>query len=151
MEVSCQCSSTAPNNNIIGTNNEIAFTAERDRRFYLNVAESAPCNGIINGWRYCFYNPDNIRNNRSYKTTFAVYRAVGTGYLRVPSVTTVSWGGSNINTSQNFNCYNMSVNSFTVQAGDIVAACVYEQSGGGSTKQLDIVGGNASGYILSWK
>ena len=42
MEVNCQC--TAP----IGINSETAFTAYRNRRFYLNTADPAPCNGTIN-------------------------------------------------------------------------------------------------------
>ena len=146
VEVNCQC--TAP----VGTNNEIAFTAERKESFYLNTAHPAPCNGTINSWRYCFYNPStSIYNNRIYSTSFAVYRAVGTGdsahYLRVSNITTVSWHGSEINRSQNFNCYNVSVNAFTIEAGDIVGACVYDPEDT-QIRQLDIVGRVATGYSL---
>ena len=83
VEVNCQCDSTAANNTIIGTNRETAFIVERDWRFYLNADNPAPCNGTINSWRYCFYNPDRISNRHEYKTTFAVYRAVGTDYQKV--------------------------------------------------------------------
>ena len=150
VELNCQCDSIAPNNIIIGTNNETAFIPERDERFYLNVADPAPCNGIINGWRYCIYNPDDIENYRYYITTFAVYRAVGTGYQKVmSSETRVSRRGNKINRSQDFNCYNVSVNSFTVQAGDFVAACIYDPGlNGGLYRQLDLIGRNVAGSLM---
>ena len=104
---------------VIGTNDERAYTAERSRRFYLNTAAPAPCNGIINGWRYCFYNPSDIRNSRTYITTFAAYRATATGYQRVSNVTVVSWSGRDINALlESFNCFNINVNDFTIEAGD---------------------------------
>ena len=146
VEVNCQCASAALNNSIIGTNNERGFTAERDRTFYLNTDDPAPCNGTINGWRYCFYNPDSIRSIFDYRATFAVYRADGTDYQRVSSVITVSWRGRDINRSQDFNCYNVSVDSFTVQAGDIVAACIYEPRD--RPRQLDLVGRDVAGHFL---
>ena len=147
VEVNCQCDSTA-SNNIIGTNDELAYTAERDKRFYLNVANPAPCNGRINSWRYCLYNPGNIDNNREYKTTFAVYREVGTGYQKVTSSeTTISLRGREMNRSQNFNCYDIIVDSFTVQAGDFVAACIYDPNGGST--QLDLIGEDVDGS-LKW-
>lgn len=133
---------------IVGTNNERAFTVERDERFYLNTAHPAPCDGTINSWRYCFYNPGGIRDDRIYSTTFAIYRAVDTGYQRVSNVTTVSWSGREIKNlgSQSFNCYNVSVNSFTIEAGDFVAACVYDPAGG--ARQLDVIGKNVAGYLM---
>jgi hypothetical protein len=103
-------------------------------------------------WRYCFYNPGTIRNRRTYSTTFAAYRATETGYQRVSNVTVtvVSWSGRDINAlSRSFNCFNISVtNNFTIEARDVVGACVYDPAGGGSTRQLDIVGWNAAGYSL---
>ena len=133
---------------IIGTDDETVYTAERGRRFYLNTAAPAPCNGTINGWRYCFYNPGNIRNGRTYIATFAAYRTTDTGYQRVSNVTVVSWSGRDINAlSQSFNCFNISVSDFTIEAGDIVGGCVYDPAGG-PTRQLDIVGRNAAGYSL---
>ena len=138
--MNCQC--------IVGTNIETAFTVERYERFYLNTAHPAPCNGTINSWRYCFYNPGNIGDNYIYKTTFAIYRAVDTGYQRVSNVTTVSWSGREINDlgSPSFNCYNVSINSFTIEAGNFVAACVYESAD--ETRQLDVVGRRAADYSL---
>jgi hypothetical protein len=138
VEVNCQCTNTAPL--IFGTNDETAYTAERDERFYLNTADPAPCNGTVNGWRYCFYNPNDVRNQRTYSTTFAVYRAVGTGYEIVSgSITTVSRSGRDINTSQRLNCHDVSVNSFQIEAGDFAAACIYDPSGP-SRRQLDLIG-----------
>ena len=145
VKVNCQCTSTAPI--ILGTNDETAYTAERDERFYLNTADPAPCNGTINGWRYCIYNPDSISNNRNYRTTFAVYRAVNTDYQIVSgSVTRVSQRGRNINRSQRFNCYNVRVNSFPIEAGDFVAACIYDPSGG--SRQLDLIGKDVDGSLM---
>jgi hypothetical protein len=70
------------------------------------------------------------------------------GYRRVSNVAVVSWRGSDIDTlSQSFNCFNISINDFTIEAGDIVGACVYDPAGIFSS-QLDIVGQNASGYLL---
>ena len=145
MEVNCQCTSTAPI--ILGTNDETPYTADRSMRLYLNTAAPAPCNGTINGWRYCFYNPDNVNDNQDYKTTFAVYRAVGMGYQRVSNVIVVSRSGRNIGAlSQSFNCFNINVGDFTIEAGDIVGGCVYDPTRG--DRQLDIVGQNAAGYSL---
>ena len=145
MKVNSLCTEQVP---IIGTSNETAYNAARGRRFYLNTAAPAPCNGTINGWRYCFYNPSDIRNDRTYITTFAAYRATATGYQRVSNVTVVSWSGRDINDlSQRFNCFNISVNDFIIEAGDIVGGCIYDPVGG-STRQLDIVGRNAAGYSL---
>ena len=147
MKVNSLCTEQVP---IIGTNSETAYTADRNTSFYLNTADPAPCNGTINKWRYCFYNPDNIANGRTYITTFAAYRATATGYQRVSNVNVVPWSGSDINAlSQNFNCFNINISDFTIEAGDIVGGCVYDPaSGGGSTRQLDIVGQNAAGYSL---
>ena len=145
MEVNCQCDSTVAYN-IIGTNNERNFTPVRYWRFYLNTADPAPCNGTINSWRYCFYNPGSINNGHEYKTTFAVYREVGTDYQKVmSSETTVSWHGRDMHRSQNFNCYNVSVDGFIVQAGDLVAACIYNPSG--LARQFDLDGRSVSGSL----
>ena len=147
MKVNSLCTEQVP---IIGTNSEIAYTADRSAKFYLNTAAPAPCKGTINKWRYCFYNPGNIVNGRTYTTTFAAYRATDTGYQRVSDVTVVSWSGHNISDlSQSFNCFNINASDFTIEAGDIVGGCVYDPTvGGGSTRQLDIVGLNAPGYSL---
>ena len=144
MDVNCLCNEHEA---VIGTNDERAYTAERDRRFYLNTADPAPCNGTINGWRYCIYNPDSINNNHDYKITFAVYRATNTGYQLVSgSITTVSHRGSEINRSQRVNCYDISVNSFPIEAGDLVAACIYNPSG--LPRQLDLIGKNVAGSLM---
>ena len=64
------------------------------------------------------------------------------------NVTVVSWIGYDINIlSRSFNCFNIRVSDFTIEAGDIVGGCVYDPTGTGSRK-LDIVGRNAAGYSL---
>ena len=150
VEVNSLCSEQAP---IIGTNNETPYTPDRNRRFYLNTAHPAPCSGTIRSWKYCFYNPNNINNDRDYRTTFAVYRAVGTGtgsgYQKVSNVTILTWHGDQIIRSPTFNCYNVNANDFTIRAGDFVAACVYDPGERrGSIRQLDVTGRDDAGYSL---
>ena len=144
MEMNCQVCTP------IGTNNQRRFTAVRDSRFYLNTAHPAPCGGTINRWRYCYYRPSNT-NDRDYRATFAVYRIVGTGdsisYKRVSNVFTVSRNRNQIR-SRAFRCINFNVNGFTIEAGDFVAACVYDPADTNQVRrQLDIVGGT-TGYSL---
>ena len=146
MEVKCQCP-------LVGANNETlrAFTARTESRgLYLNVAHPAPCNGTINGWRYCFYMPNDI-GDYIYSAAFAVYRATDTrdnvDYQRVSDVTTVSWHGKEISELSRFNCYNISVEAFTITAGDIVAACIYGPRSS-PRRQLGIIGSDAAGYSL---
>ena len=104
------------------------LTADRERRFYLNTAHPAPCNGTVNSWRYCFYNPSSINTSLSYSMAFAVYREVVKGdsmsYQRVSDVTRVTWSGMDIIRLPDFNCYNVSVNNFTIQVGTYVSILI---------------------------
>jgi hypothetical protein len=82
----------------------------------------------------------------------SVYRATDTGsslsYQKVSNVTIVTWHGDQIIRSPAFNCYNVSINEFPINVGDIVAACVYDPGGRfGSIRQLDIVG-RTNGHSL---
>lgn len=83
---------------------------------------------------------------------FAVYWIVGTGdsisYKRVSNVFTVSRNRKQIR-SRAFRCINFDVNGFPIEAGDFVAACVYDPADTDNQvrRQLDIVGGTI-GYSL---
>ena len=126
----------------------------RMRKFFLNIANPAPCTGYITSWRVCYYGPDdNIdaesRVQRSYWATYAVYRKMGNGrnerYIRVSEMfkavraTTVpsrSSGDDNYLDADvvdgriqqdDFMCFSDAVDNppLLVQAGDFVGACVF--------------------------
>ena len=152
LEVDSQCRP-------IGTNNETAFTAARDRRFYLNIDCPAPCNGTITSWRYCYYRPNTNDSNR-YHVTWAVYRRMGSGndthYVAVPSSvrTAVRSGDQITSNNDSFSCLNQSVwpnVTVAIEAGDVVGACIYEPGDNADEnifrRQLDIVG-QMNGYSL---
>ena len=137
--------------------------------FYLNTANPAPCTGNITSWRVCYYRPVDRRRLRTYWATYAVYRKIGSGateqYERVSDMyRAVRATGSLLNVINNrnrnstrfaavdgeaqdgFACYNDSIDvgdlPLTVQAGDVVGACVFDplDSGRVVQYQLDIVG-----------
>ena len=121
--------------------------------FYLNTANPAPCTGNITSWRVCYYRPlfplfqtFSIRYY-SYWATYAVYRKVESGsnvqYQRVSE--TFSATADNV-IQGGFHCYtdqlNSSEQSLTVQAGDILGACVFDpmDQPARNRRQLDVVG-----------
>ena len=133
------------------------FSAIRDRRFYLNIADPAPCNGTITRWRYCYYGPSSLLS-ASYRVTFAVYRndmtdSGGLYYQRVSRTFTAD----RVATSQNpissgFNCHDeldIGSEAVEIQRGDIVGACIFDPNDYliFVHSQLDVVG-EASGYSL---
>ena len=136
----------------IGTNNETAFNAVRDHRFYLNTAHPAPCSGTVREWRYCYYRPSNTDGQR-YHVTWAVYRRMCSGnsthYVAVPSsIHTEGRTRNQILNDGNFWCRDEDVTNFRIEAGDIVGACIYDPiDNDRDRRQLDIVG-QTSGYSL---
>ena len=130
----------------IGSNSEIAATPSRAQMFYLNTANPAPCTGNITSWRVCYYGPDSVNRVGSYWTTYALYRRMGTGssthYIRVSEIFrairtiagfTFTPGVDGEISQGGFNCYTDSVDvddsPLTVQAGDILGACVFDPDG----------------------
>jgi hypothetical protein len=127
----------------IGESNEIAGTPSRAQMFYLDTANPANCTGNIISWRVCYYGPNNVSAIGSYWATYAIYRRTGSGnnirHERVSQIfratRTVSglMGESNIDgeiVQGGFNCYTDSIDvgnsSLTIQAGDILGACVFD-------------------------
>ena len=131
----------------------------RMRRFYLNVANPAPCTGYVTSWRVCYYGPDDdidaeSRVQRSYWATYAVYRRMGNGrderYVRVSEMfkavraTTVPSRSSDDDNyldadvvdgriqQDDFMCFSDAVDNppLLVQAGDFVGACVFRPEDG---------------------
>lgn len=154
----------------IGNSNETMVTKTTDRRFYLNTADPAPCAGNITSWRVCYYGPNSTSSSftfrfaRSYWATYAVYRKVDTGvverYVRVSEIfkaVRASEFAARFREAGDvvdgrihpggFRCYTDSIDtasSVTVQAGDILGACVFDPMNDRyrllSRRQLDVVG-----------
>ena len=166
--------SLAQQGSIGNRNVETAATPSRVQLFYLDTANPATCSGNITRWRICYYGPDTINDLGSYRANYAVYRKMGSGdnvrYIRISETFSalrtvqrfiphfpiidgeIAQGG--------FNCYADSINAddspLTVEAGDIIGACVFDPEDGFRINnitiivtrlQLDVVG-EASGESL---
>ena len=147
----------------IGNSNENALSAERGRMFYLNTANPAPCTGNVTSWRVCYYGPNqqDIDEDElfSYWATYAVYRKMGSGadehYEQVSQLFSAVTATNNlvridstgttdgVIRRQGFTCYDDTITApLTVQAGDVVGACVFNPTNGNffTRRQLDVVG-----------
>ena len=147
----------------IGNSNENdALSAERDRMFYLNTANPAPCTGNVTSWRVCYYGPNQDPVDEdffSYWATYAVYRKMGSGadeyYEQVSQLFSAVTATNNlvridstgildaVIRQQGFTCYDDSITApLTVQAGDIIGACIFNPTNGGffTRHQLDVIG-----------
>ena len=151
----------------IGNSDETAATASRAQMFYLDTANAAPCTGNITSWRVCYYGPSSVNSFGSYWASYAVYRRTGSGNsIRYGCVsemfrairTTSALIGNPIVDGEieqgGFNCYTDSVDvgssPLTVQAGDILGACVFDPSNSFSINRLplDVVGEASDGTLL---
>ena len=135
----------------IGTNNEVEHSVVRQSMLYLNTAAPAPCSGTITEGRVCYYKPRDIRNNRMYYVTVAVYRETSDDpgqYQRISDTFVISYTGRDIkDEDSDFVCNTFDASpDLDIEAGDVFGACVFDPSGG-SRRQLEIVG-EASGYSL---
>ena len=147
-------------NSSLGTDDESLgdFTAVRDHSFYLNTAHPAACSGTITSWRYCYYVPSivSVTEDVRYRTSFAVYRRMTDSdngsyiYDRVSGVYSIIIKEEDLSYNSSYVCGILDDDgSFTVEAGDIIGACIFDpvDSDTRVRKQLDIVG-EASGYSL---
>ena len=139
-------------------NSETEITAARDRRFYLNTANPATCNGTVSSWTVCYYGPNNLDSSASYWATYAVYRRNNSGgqerYERVSRMfSAVRTNGLAARIADpedggiqedGFVCYSDSAGRtpVTIQAGDVIGACIFYPNDISSFDrlQLDIVG-----------
>ena len=141
----------------LGTDDERDFTAVRDHSFYLNTAYPALCSGTVTSWRYCYYVPSVVNETIDvYRTSFAVYRRMldpGSGsytYERVSNVFSIRIiREEGLSHNSSFVCDSLDEKEFTIEAGDIVGACIFDPNDSETRfrKQLDIVG-EVSGYSL---
>ena len=122
-------------------NTETQLTAERGRRFYLNTANPATCNGTVSNWTVCYYGPRSLDSDASYWATYAVYRRNDSGgqerfeqVSRIFSAVRTNNLEARIDPEDGgiqqdgFVCYNDSTGDppVTVQAGDIIGACIFD-------------------------
>ena len=137
----------------IGDLNKAKYAANKNERFYLDKDNPACCTGNITSWRVCYYSPSS-QSDKQYTVKYAVYRrnGSGTGYLQVSNInfdTTLTFRPRNNDRRkrhhdrqseyQTLNCHDESLTTpFTVHAGDVIGACVFNPSGG-DKKQLNIV------------
>ena len=134
--------SLAQQGSIGSRNSETAATPSRVQLFYLDTANPATCSGTITRWRVCYYGPDAVNSSGSYRTTYAVYRRMGSGdrvrYMRVSETfnalrTVERFLSADIADGEiaqgGFNCYTDSIDaddsSITVEAGDIIGAYLF--------------------------
>ena len=141
-----------------------AVASNREAMFYLNTANPAPCSGTITSWRVCYYGPNSV-DFSTYWATYAIYRRItissdgsgehyekisivmravrATGLLAAVNSTGIIDGSIQ---SGGFNCYDDFIGAgsslLTVQAGDILGACVFDPIDGDNydRRQLDVVG-----------
>lgn len=152
LSLSSDCSSP------LGTDDKREFTAARDLSFYLNTAHPAVCSGTVRSWRYCYYVPSVVNDTIDvYRTSFAVYREMMDSdsglytYGRVSRVFSIT---EDLVQTSSFVCGILDVNDFTIEAGDLVGACIFDpidnEANGRFRSQLDIVGETVltSGYPL---
>ena len=148
---------------LIGNSNETQLSAIRDEMFYLDVDHPAPCAGKVTSWTVCYYAPIDLRVFRLYWALYAIYRRNvsenGDHYERVSDTfTAVRSGERFINTTivdggiveGEYNCYNDTIDngdsSLTVEAEDVLGACVFHPPEG--RHQLDIVGEGGEESLL---
>ena len=151
----------------IGILDNRAATPSTAQLFYLNTANPAPCTGNVTSWRVCYYGPASINPIGSYWATYAVYRRTGSGsntrYIRVSELfsairTVPTFTGTPIVDGEiaqgDFNCYDdiPANSSVTIQAGDILGACIFDPDGDipfiVTRLPLDVVGISSGGSLL---
>ena len=127
---------------VIGTNEE-ERTVIRDHNFYLNTQNPAPCDGTITSFQFCNYRSTQFAD--FYESTFAIYRLRASepdSYdAIVPALSARRAFGTGLGgILGSFGCTNLTLEDpVTVQAGDVIGACVFDPPGN-DTLQNDIVG-----------
>ena len=151
----------------IGNSDESEMVARRDQRFYLDVNNPASCTGNITRWRVCYYGPDSVHEDGVYWATYAVYRRINQSdgdahYERVSEMFTAVRTierflrgpiTDGLISNSSFNCYTDTRGvgdvPVTVQAGDIIGACVFNPCDTGNAERFPLnVVGKASGESL---
>ncbi len=134
------CQSDCDTVQVIGNNNNTAYTEATDSMVYLNMNNPAQCNGTISSYQYCQY-PTTVTGGVRYNAILAVFRMVDDIYQPVT--------GSDVVLEERnalpFTCSSSPLNtgSVQIQPGDVLGACVARDNGGGSNRrQLNLAGDN---------
>ena len=125
--------------------------ANRDRNFYLNTQDPAPCDGTINEVQYCYYKTNNKIATGGFSFTTAFYREMSPGTYTAISNSYTTVTGYFDHGLQSFRCVTAPIPPLQIQAGDVIGVCIYHPPLGlfGIRAQLDVVGRNAgSGQYL---
>ena len=134
---------------VVGTDTG-ELVPNRNRGFYLNTQNPAPCNGTVNSFQYCYYHTDRLFtfNIDSYDFTFAVFRETSPGSRTYSAVSDVFTTGRTDLDSRNFACQKyQAINPVQIEAGDVIGACIYNPPEEGIFSrrvELVIVGQTAS-------
>ena len=140
---------------IVGSNVSTPTQVSNRDRFYLNTDRSAPCNGTITRFGYCYYGRDDDSDN-TYQVLVSLYRPVaGNGYINIlanavsiikqtprfqfPPADALLLG---------FNCDSIELEeSVQVQEGDVIGVCL---TNGDNINRLDVVSRNGDGYSMRY-
>lgn len=144
----------------IGSNSSDSFLTSEARRFYLNMAKPALCNGSVSSLEYCYYGPSTFRRiRRSFIATVAIYRQSSerSSYERVSDTITISKQRPSIQVHPSeairlgFNCDSFMLNAdIHVQEGDVIGACLFNP--GFRSQELLLVSQNSSnGYLMLYQ
>lgn len=125
--------------------------------FYLNKAKPAPANGTIKGLQYCYYGRRDSSVNR-YQSLVALYRpGERSTYDRVSETLIISKRTpTRLNNVQpdellqiGFQCDDYELETgLQVQTGDVIGACIYDNSNIGNLDLLSRASSANGGYTL---
>ena len=136
------------------TNTSAKFDKCSRNAFFINLNDSATCDGLMTSVKYCYGRPDKEANE--YIATFAVYRPKGgNNYMAVSSAVTlrvtleqvhVDFSG---NIFSKFACSELVLNTpIPVVTGDVLGVCVTDPPGDES-ECLELVDRDGDGDLLS--
>ena len=144
----------------IGSNISDSYLASEARRFYLNTAKPALCNGTASSLEYCYYGPTKFMGNtRTFLATVAIYRQSSerSSYERVSDTITISkqTPSNHVQPSETirsgFNCDSYTLNAdIRVQEGDVIGACLFDP-GFRSQKLLLVSQNSSNGYLMLYQ
>ncbi len=110
---------------------------------YLNLNDPAECYGTLSSYQFCHYP---MTTGTDYNAFLAVFRRQGDTYVPVIE----SRASLQVTVAQAFNCSTsvpVGPGSVQIEPGDVVGVCSAQAQG--QSKQLNLVGNNATGFSVS--
>ena len=141
--------------NIIGSKDSTPLNPFGNDGFYLNKERPAPSNGTIKSVQYCYYGRRDTSVN-TYQSLVALYRpGARSTFDRVSDTLIISKRRpiSNVPPGdvllRGFNCdvYELET-SIQVQKGDVIGACIYDNSNIGNLDLISRTPSTNGGYTL---